>query len=289
MHSNPGPSPGVPGNTGRQWEVDGGVTDTHLRLLPPGWEPTRSALQRLSRVISAVPRVHAPADPHWWHIALEVRPGGLTTAPVPLPGGDDLRLVLDVVGSEVRLETGHGVTKRIPISPGDGAASIATQVFDGAAELGLSGPYDDAHSVDKAPATIDPDHATAFWDLLGEVDALLRRRRDALPGTPGPVRLWPHGFDVSFEWFGSKRDAAGDPAQLNFGWYPAGDAYFYSNPWPFDDRLIGSPLPSGAEWHTNPWKGTMLRQAAVAGAPDAVERVLEYAAAVFAIARPTLG
>ncbi len=269
-------------------EVGAGVADTHLRLLPPSWEPTRATLHRLSRVISAIPRLHAPADPHWGHIALSIRPDGLTTAPIPLPGGGDLRLVLDIVDGEVRLLTGDEVVQRITIAPTHSLSSVATQVFDSAAGVGLAGPYDAIHTSGDAQVAIDPDHARAFWDLLVEVEALLRHRRDDLPGSPGPVRFWSHGFDLAFEWFGSKRDASGAPAQLNFGWYPAGEAYFYSNPWPFDDRLICSPLPSGAEWHTEDWKGTMLSQAAVAGRPDATERVLAYAAAVFDLARPTL-
>lgn len=288
VHFNPDALRRVPGNSPGAVEVEGDVADTHLGLLPPSWEPTRATLHRLSRVLSAVPRTHAPADPHWGHIALEVRPGGLTTAPIPLPGGSDLRLVLDVIGTEVRFERDAEVVHRLPITPGDSMSSVAVLVFDAGAALGLNGPYDPAHTSNDAPIVIDSEHARAFWDLLGEVDALLQLRRDGLPGSPGPVRFWSHGFDLSFEWFGSKRDASGAAAQLNLGWYPAGDAYFYSNPWPFDERLVGLPLPSGAEWHTEEWKGTLLLQAAVAGRPDAIERVLAYAGAVFDLARPTL-
>jgi len=262
-----------------------------LALLPPDWEPTRLALHRFSRVISAVPRAYAVADPRWWHLSLEVRPEGLTTRPVPLPGGGDLRVVLDVIQAEVRVESSPGGTVAISLSSGPTASTVAREVFAVVAELGLCGPHDASRYADENPTSLDPGHATTFWGLLREVDAVLRRRRKMLPGDPGPVQLWPHGFDIAFEWFGSRRVAGEDGehrAQLNLGWSPTGDAYFYSNPWPLDDRLIGSPLPAGAMWHADGWTGTMLPQREVAGNADAVERVLDYAAAVFDLARPTL-
>ena len=109
------------------------------------------------------------------------------------------------------------------------------------------------------------------------------------------MQLWPHGFDIAFEWFGPTQvphEEDGEtvhlPSQLNLGFYPAGDPYFYSNPWPFDPTLTESPLPPGAEWHTEGWQGTMLPLGEVADSPDGVERVTGYAEEVFRLAQPTL-
>ena len=35
-----------------------------------------------------------------------------------------------------------------------------------------------------------------------------------------------------------RQDGEEATAQLNLGFYPAGDAYFYSTPWPFDESLL---------------------------------------------------
>jgi hypothetical protein len=98
---------------------------------------------------------------------------------------------------------------------------------------------------------------------------------------------------MSFEWFGSKvtigEDGSKAPAQLNLGFYPGEEEpYFYSNPWPFDGRLVGTPLPSGAEWYTEGWNGTLLSYESLLGDEDWAGRLLDYAAAVHRIARPTL-
>ena len=110
-----------------------------------------------------------------------------------------------------------------------------------------------------------------------------------------PLQLWPHGFDLSFEWFGTKvetHEEGGEvqeyPSQLNLGFYPAGDAYFYSNPWPFDEALPATQLPHGAVWNTEGWQGTKLEYAGLVGDPDAAAKLGEYAAAVYKAAAPTL-
>ena len=82
------------------------------------------------------------------------------------------------------------------------------------------------------------------------------------------------------------------PAQLNLGFYPGGPGiapYFYSNPWPFDaERLLGSPLPGGARWHTEGWQGTILPYEELVGDPDAGTRLLAYARRVYELCAPLL-
>ncbi len=91
------------------------------------------------------------------------------------------------------------------------------------------------------------------------------------------------------EWRNQDGEVTEYPSQLNLGFYPAGRAYFYSNPWPFDsDKLLGSPLPHGAEWHTEGWEGTILYYDQLAGDPDAATKLAEFAKAVFDVASPTL-
>ena len=92
--------------------------------------------------------------------------------------------------------------------------------------------------------------------------------------------IWPHGFDLSFEWFGTRVERFEEngevqeyPSQLNLGFYPTGDAYFYSNPWPFDESLPANELPHGAVWNTDGWQGTKLDYADLVGDPDAAAKV----------------
>ncbi|MCH8900065.1 MAG: hypothetical protein IH942_06165 [Acidobacteria bacterium] len=79
------------------------------------------------------------------------------------------------------------------------------------------------------------------------------------------------------------------PSQLNLGFYPGGEPYFYSNPWPFDaEDLINNPLPAGSEWYDEDWQGTRLPYHELADDPTATERLLEFADRVFQVVQPTL-
>ncbi len=95
---------------------------------------------------------------------------------------------------------------------------------------------------------------------------------------------------MSFEWYGTREvavDGVTHPSQLNLGFDPAEGGYFYSNPWPLEPSLVGSPLPHGAVWHTEGWKGTMLPYETVrSGNP--VVMVTDFARAVFELTEPTL-
>jgi len=70
------------------------------------------------------------------------------------------------------------------------------------------------------------------------------------------IHLWPHHFDFSLEWFTGKNDE-----QIGIGISPADEnypfPYLYMNPWPFNEKIVGEPLPIG-KWHTNPWKGVKV-------------------------------
>ena len=264
--------------------------------LPADLEPTRRTLHLYAHAVGAVTRSHAVPHPRWWHIGLTVRPTGLATEPVPLPDGGTVELVIDPRGGRIQLASSRGDATGLALGAGTSAAEMGNSLIDAASRLGLAGDYDRSRFDDDEPRGYDHDVALRFLDVLVDVDRTFARHRSALDHGTGPILMWPHGFDLAFEWFGTRlvtHEEGGDivtsPAQLNLGFYPAGRAYFYSNPWPFDaERLVHHALPVGAEWHRGDWEGSILWYDLVADRPDGPDLVLEYARAVHEIARPTL-
>jgi hypothetical protein len=260
------------------------MSDSHfLPDLHESWEDTRATLHAYAHGVSAIPRSHAPAHPKWWHVSLTPTPAGLVTDPVPLPGGGALHLRMDLHRHATVLETSAG-----DIIEFDMTAGLTGTEFADA--------YDRTRFESPEPRAYEPGAAETYFAALTNVTGAFRSHAYSLDGSTSPVQHWPHNFDTSVEWFTDHLvtydeggEEASGPAQINLGFYTQGRPYFYSNPWPFDaDALVGTPLPHGAEWHTDGWEGTILHYDTLAGDPDAARKLAEYAAAVHEVAAPTL-
>ncbi len=121
--------------------------------------------------------------------------------------------------------------------------------------------------------------------------------RGDFAGETGPIQLWPHHFDLSFEWFGTRMEHYEEegerveaPAQIGFGFSTGDDshsgAYFYANPWPFEEALLRSPLPGAASWHTEGWQGGLLPYSAVRRRGE--RELMAFLRAVYGAASPLL-
>jgi hypothetical protein len=267
-----------------------------LPKLPESWEPTRATLHAYAHGVGAIPQAAGVFHPKWWHISLKVRPTGLTTDAVALPDGGTLQVRMDLVHHEVVVETSHGDRSTVPLGAGLTGTEMGDRLIAAVADYGVTGDYARGKFENDEAREYDPQHATTFWSALVNINQTFERHRSSLEGAVGPLQVWPHGFDLAFEWFGTRveeyeedGETSQHPSQLNLGFYPAGRAYFYSNPWPFEsDALTGVELPHGAEWHTEGWEGSVLYYDQLAGDATAAQKLLDYAAAVHAAAAPTL-
>lgn len=258
-----------------------------------------------ARAVGVIPRAHALPHPKWWHISLQVRPDGLVTHTMPLAGGGIFYLKMDLLEHAVHLVTSQGTVRSLSMRAGLSASVFGEQLIRMVADLGLEGDYLRQKFADHEERPYDAQQAVDFFRVLIFVSQVFERQRAWLLREtdgyePGPVQLWPHGFDLAFEWFGTRQveHAQGDsltrlPAQINLGFSPGdssfADPYFYSNPWPFEtEHLLDKPLPAGARWFTDGWQGSLLPYTELAGDPDAEGRLLDYARAVFKICAPTL-
>jgi hypothetical protein len=267
---------------------------------PENWHLTVSTLHACSRVIGVVPRAFAPPHPKWWHISLKVTPTGLVTDTMPLPGGGNFQLGLDLLRHRLFIQSSRDDRADWDMTAGDTASQLAAKVHRAVAELGLQGDYPPQKYLSDEKRAYHPHHASRWFAALVNADAALKAHRATLPGEPGPVQLWTHGFDISFEWFGGRTvefeehgKVSRFPAQINLGFSPGEpshpEPYFYSNPFPFEaEKLTHHPLPHGARWFTESWQGTLLPYRNLAGDAGGMEKLREYARAVFEIASPLL-
>ena len=263
------------------------------------WEATRQTLQLYSRAIGVIPRTHAEFHPKWWHISLKVQSDGLITGKMELPANGSFWLKMDLKQHKTILHTDKGPRAEIDMTAGLTATEFGDKLLAAVAELGLSGDYARDKFENDDAREYNAQAAETFLTTLVNADRIFKEYRATLNGDVGPVQLWPHGFDLAFEWFGTRVERYEEhgkvqeyPSQINLGFYPGDPAiapYFYSNPWPFEsDELVSHSLPAGARWHTEGWQGTILPYDELAGDERAEERLKKYAQTVHDIASPTL-
>jgi len=263
------------------------------------WEATRQTLHLYCRAIGVVPRAHAEFHPKWWHISLKVQPDGLQTGQMARPDGGTFWLTMNLRQHTIVLYTDEGPFKQFDMTQGLTGTQIGDALLAAVAELGLSGNYARDKFENDEPREYDPEAAGRFLTALSNAQRVFEAHRATLSGETSPIQLWPHNFDLAFEWFGTRVERYEEhgkvreyPSQINLGFYPGDPAsapYFYSNPWPFEaEELTANPLPDGARWITEDWQGTMLPYDELAGDADAEQRLKEYARAVYDIASPML-
>lgn len=249
------------------------------------WHTTRDSMKQYARVVGKVRRALAPAEKHWWHVALRMAAAGATTGAIPGREGS-IELLLDFANHALVITTSSGRRIDLPLR-GQPVAAFYRQTMAALAELGIAASVDAEQFSDEATLTYDPDQARRLWQAFSLVNLTLARFKGSLREETGPLLLWPHNFDLAFLWFSGRKVADQDPAnpeyadeQMNFGFEP-GDAgipepYFYVTAYPKPIGFARSPLPAGATWQTEGWTGAVLSYAELLKHDDPAGHLLAF-------------
>jgi hypothetical protein len=227
-----------------------------------GWEPTRDTLSWYAKAVGSIPRVLLEAHPKWWHISLKINPRGLITDPIPRAQteGETVSLLMDLKDQVLRILDPRGTGRTFSLSEGLPAIDFGEKLITELAEMGIEGAFDVSRFNNDKLRTYHEAHASAYLDAVTKIAEIQQSQKSEIRGKSGPVQLWPHHFDMAFEWYGTKQVTFVEqgytqsyPSQINFGFSPGDEShpepYFFSNPWPFHGSLISHPLPSGALAH----------------------------------------
>ncbi|MCB1246895.1 MAG: hypothetical protein KDB69_06505 [Acidimicrobiia bacterium] len=267
---------------------------TRMPDLPNDWDDTRSSLQAYAQAMTALPRA-ATEHHRWSHVALDpvsTDPSGeglgFRTMPVPTQSGAEFASTLDVASHRIIVSAGTD-QHVFDLTAGPAAHDVGATIAGIARDVGIDAVVDGDRYADRSVRRYNPDAATAW---LGNSTWVCRVLADVTAGlvgeTTGP-HLWPHGFDIATEWYSATiRDADGGDAQIAAGFYPAGNPYFYVNPWPFDADWADVVPPHGATWHTEGWYGVELPVDRLDGTDDAsvVQDLVRF---VHELTRPAFG
>jgi hypothetical protein len=138
---------------------------------------------------------------------------------------------------------------------------------------GVKLPYDMPPSLFARASEEAPHFATlSLWfaaaaDVLEELRKKYRRFK---PG-PGPLRCWPHHFDIAFlvaleEGTPEKARSIGIGVSPGDGYYA--QPYLYVSPYPKPDTGNLPALPPGGRWHTKDFFGVVATGIDLLALPD---------------------
>ena len=266
-----------------------------------GGDHTVETLHWYARAAGVVPRAHLEKHPQWWHLTLKVEADGFVFDRMPLTGGDEnLQIKLDLQEHVVILAAQGGKVSQISMRDGKTSTEMGDEILAATQAFGMASEYERSKFEDEAQREYDPASAQRYLQIMQNADRIFNIHRSALAGRRSPVQIWPHGFDMSFELFGTRSveyESGGEktayPTQLSLGFSPGEPThpqpYFYSNPWPYEEDVLKDVrLPEGARWFTEGWKGSILPYAELVQDANAEIRLLDYARAVHEVSRAIL-
>jgi hypothetical protein len=198
---------------------------------------------------------------------------------------------LDLAGHCLEIAASWGERRELPLI-GQAASDFKQTCLSTLASWEIHPEIDDSLFADPSPRAYDRKAVEDFWQALSRLEAVLQDFKKELPGQTSPVQLWPHNFDLALMWLSGRKIPGFDPddeehadEQISFGFSTGDtgipDAYLYAAVYPWLESLPDRPLPAGAVWHTQGWKGALLMYAPLADTQDPQERLLEFLRAVF--------
>jgi len=170
-----------------------------------GWQDTYATLHLWTQVVGKTAVRLLPLQNHWWQVAFPVTARGLESAPMPWGGGRTLGVAFDFIDHRLVLSTSEGQTRTLALEPRS-VADFHARYLGLLRELGIevvigSRPNEMAEATPFAEDTLhqayDPDAARRCWEILVQVDRVLRAFRARFLGKSSPSHFWWGGFDLA--------------------------------------------------------------------------------------------
>ncbi len=243
-----------------------------------GWSQTAHSLHRAAQILGAIRMFTRPPVEHYLELGLRIQAFGLSSEPLPSGGNVELNFVR----GEVIVSSPSGQRQSILISPQTQASLLEkvletlhsqdqalVQAKDGLFGMAfLEALHAKHHTLDGSLEIMNTDQlfvdanvGEAYARVLWQAFTATSRWRSRLAGFVTPVVVWPEHFDLSTLWFDTEQhDEQG--SHMNFGFAPFdaefSQPYLYAYASPMPEGFETLPLPTGAIWHTQGWKGMVI-------------------------------
>ncbi|HEY3352621.1 MAG TPA: DUF5996 family protein, partial [Polyangia bacterium] len=247
------------------------------------WRDTQATLHRCTQIPGKIALALRPRVNHFWNVALQLTPRGLTTGPLPL-AERTFGIDFDFVDHGVVVRTSDGATRALVLEPRP-VADFYRDLQAALAGLGIRVPIHD-HPVeilseviplheDRLHAAYDQDAVARWWRIVAQSAVVLEEFRARFVGKCSPVHFFWGSFDLAVSRYSGRRAPArpgADPVTREAYSHETSSVGF----WPGDERYPDpayyayfAPVPAGYEH-------AAVRPAAAFWHPEMRELILPY-------------
>jgi uncharacterized protein DUF5996 len=269
----------------------------------PEWQDTCATLHLWTQIVGKVRLVLTPWVNHSWHATFYPTARGLTSSPIPYPGGD-FQTDFDFLSHELVIARSDGSLRRLALRP-QTVADFYAEFMAALGEVGIEIRID--HLPNEIPNPIpfhkDREHksydgnaAQRFWRALLSSHRVLREFRTGFLGKVSPVHFFWGSFDLAVTRFSGRKAPLlpGGPPGLpldvsqeayshevsSAGFWPGngglGYPAFYSYSYPQPKNFETSPVGPKEAFYDKNLKEFILPYDAIRNAPDPDAALLEF-------------
>jgi hypothetical protein len=235
---------------------------------------------------------NVPAAPDDSHSALawDAPLGALTTA--AFPGGIRAGLQLDSLELLVIQDARPDRLALQGLAPGAVDEWLAGRLTARGCKthVNVKMPY----AVPSRPLSREPGLAalSRWFGAAADVLAAVRGKYESIRPGPGPIRCWPHHFDIAL--LVQLDEGSGEAARsIGIGFSPGDEyyeePYFYVSPYPAPKDPALPALPRGGHWHTKDFFGAVAIGRECLASPDPRAAVMAIIDAAFEAGQGWLG
>jgi hypothetical protein len=267
------------------------------------WRDTHDTLHMWMQIVGKTRLALAPAENHWWHVALYVSARGLTTTPIPY-GGRAFEVEFDFIDHRLRVKTSDGTIRELALRP-QTVADFYGQYTDLLAGLGIivklwPVPVEVDGGIpfreDRVHAAYDAAHVRRFFETLAHADRVTKRFKGRFLGKSSPVHFFWGAYDLALTRFSGRR--APEPKdmssmmreamsheEISVGFWPGSGTvtepafYAYARPEPVG--LATAPIRAAAAYYSRELADFILPYEAVRSAPQPDDAVLDFYQSVY--------
>jgi hypothetical protein len=176
------------------------------------WLDTYSTLHMWAQVVGKICLRLTPRQNHFWNIAFQVTPRGLSTRPMQA-GRRTVTIAFDFIAHQLVITCSDGATDVIPLEPRT-VADFYQLVMDTLRRRGIDVhiwpvpvevPAPVRFDKDTANGSYDPQSANAFWRVLLSTTPVLERFRCDFIGKCSPVHFFWGSMDLAVTRFSGRR------------------------------------------------------------------------------------